>query len=289
MGKIGFIIGVFSLLVLGLVFYFVLSQENALVTQPKGIIASSQLDLIKTNVFLMLLVIVPTFLILLTVALKYRASNLKAKYDPNRSHGVFSELLLWTIPSIIVVIMAMITWKATFKLDPYRPLESEVKPLSIQVVALDWKWLFIYPDYEIASLNFVQFPEKVPIHFSLAADGSPMNSFWVPQLSGQIYCMTGMVTSLHVMADGPGEYSGKAAEINGAGYADMTFVAKSTSQSDFQNWVEEAQKSSIHLTDAVYEELLHPSLKNPVTLYSHVDEGLFNRILMRYVEPKGEK
>ncbi len=192
----------------------------------------------------MLIIIVPTFILLFVVAWKYRAKNAKAKYDPEHSHGVFGELILWMIPSVVIAVMAVITWNATHKLDPYKPLESEVKPLTIQVVALDWKWLFIYPEQGIATLNFVQFPERTPIHFELSADGSPMNSFWIPQLSGQIYSMTGMTTQLHIMADGPGEYTGRAAEINGEGFADMTFVAKSTSQSDFEDWVAERKTIS---------------------------------------------
>ncbi len=179
--------------------------------------------------------------------------------------------------------MAILTWVATHELDPYRPLGTSLETFKIQVVALDWKWLFIYPEQGIATVNFVQFPEKTPIHFELAADGSPMNSFWIPELSGQIYAMTGMVTPLHLMADGSGVYKGRAAEINGRGYADMAFIAKSTSHSDFDDWVLSVKESPFQLSGPVYEELIKPSINPAALFYSHVEEGLFNKIVMKYM------
>jgi cytochrome o ubiquinol oxidase subunit 2 len=190
---------------------------------------------------------------------------------------------LWAIPSVIIAVMGAITWYATHKLDPYRPLDSNISPLTIQVVALDWKWLFIYPEQEIATLNFVQFPERTPIHFELSADDSPMNSFWLPALSGQIYAMTGMRTSLHMMADAPGVYEGRAAEINGQGFADMTFIAKSTKQSDFDDWVTFVKKSPLQLTQSAYDELTTPTQNHPITLYSYVEKDLFHKIIMKYM------
>jgi cytochrome o ubiquinol oxidase subunit 2 len=181
--------------------------------------------------------------------------------------------------------MAVVTWHASHKLDPYKPLMSDVLPLEIQVVALDWKWLFIYPEEGVASVNFVQFPASTPIKLILTADGSPMNSFWLPQLSGQIYAMSGMVTPLHIMADMPGVYTGRAAEINGAGFADMTFVAKSTSQSDFDTWVKEVKQSPLKLNASVYNELVKPSQNNPITLYSSVEKELFHTIVVKYMDP----
>jgi cytochrome o ubiquinol oxidase subunit II len=283
MKRIIFVIGILAILCAGIAIYFVLRSDSALLTHPKGIIARSELNLITTNYLLMLIVIVPTFILLFVVAWKYRAKNSKAKHEPKQSHGVFRELILWIIPSVIIAVMSVITWNAAHELDPYQPLKSEVKPLTIQVVALDWKWLFIYPEQGIATVNFVQFPEGTPIHFALSADGSPMNSFWIPQLSGQIYSMTGMITQLHMMADAPGVYAGRAAEINGEGFAGMTFVAKSTSQSDFDDWVAHVKQSRLQLTRSVYNELAKSSQNNPIALYSHVEEGLFNQIVMKYM------
>jgi cytochrome o ubiquinol oxidase subunit 2 len=285
MRKITFVVGILATLAYLFGIYFVLSQEHALVTHPKGIVAQRQLDLIITNIILMLLILVPTLIFILAMAWKYRGDNAQAKHDPNYKLKVAGQAMLWIIPSIIVAVMAPITWKATHALDPYKPLESNVKPLQIQVVAINWKWLFIYPEQEIATLNFVQFPERTPIHFSLAADNSPMNSFWIPELSGQIYAMSGMITPLHVMADGPGEYPGKAVEINGDGYADMRFTAKSTTTSDFQKWVAEVKKSPLSLTEEVYNKLREPSIGDPVTLYSSVEKDLFNKIVMKYMPP----
>lgn len=278
MGRAKFIIGMLALAGALAGVFFVLGSDKALITHPKGIIARHQLTLIQTNVLLMLVILVPTLITLLVVAFKGKSGNPKPFFS-----GLLGQLLLWAIPSVIVVVMAVITWNASHALDPYRPLQSDVKPLTIQVVALEWKWLFIYPEQGIATLNEFQFPEQTPIHLQLSADGSPMNSFWVPELSGQIYAMTGMVTSLHVMADGPGEYVGRASEINGDGYASMIFVARSTSQADFEAWVAEVKQSSVGLTEDVYNALVKPSINPPTTLYSHVETGFFDQVVMKYM------
>src|ERR1700722_10168840 len=160
--RIKFIIGVLAIISAALACFFVLRSDKALLIHPKGIIAHSELKLISTNTLLMLIVVVPTFIALFAIAWKYNAKNSKAKYDPERSPGVFGELILWIIPTIIFAVMAVITLKATYELDPYKPLRTDVKPFTIQVVALDWKWLFIYPEQGIASVNFVQFPDSTP-------------------------------------------------------------------------------------------------------------------------------
>lgn len=269
---------------------YVLKSEHAIVAHPKGVIARGEHELIVTNLLLMLLIIVPTFIVIGYVVWRYQHqhthSKSKANYDPDHSIGLGGEVILWIIPAIIVVFLVAVTWKATHALDPYKPIESDVKPINIQVVAIDWKWLFIYPEQGIAAVNYVQFPAKTPIQFRLAADNSPMNSFWIPQLSGQIYSMTGMITPLHMMADGPGVYSGKAAEINGAGYSSMTFIAEATSHEAFERWVESVKKSPLQLTDPVYLELLKTSENNPITFYSHVEDNLFNKIVMKYMHPQ---
>jgi cytochrome o ubiquinol oxidase subunit 2 len=274
-------IGVLAVLALALGVFFALRSEKAVLMHPKGIIAESELHLIATQYFLMFLIIIPTFILLFVVAWKYRANNLIKRTEGKAP----KEVVLWLIPSVVIGVMAVITWRATHRLDPYKPLESAVKPVVIQVVALDWKWLFLYPEQGIASVNYVQFPEKTPIAFALSADGSPMNSFWIPQLSGQIYSMIGMTTALHLMADGPGKYVGRAAEINGKGYADMTFVAESCSDAEFETWVKSAKESPFKLTDAVYAELLKPSVNNPIVIYSDVEKDLFHTIVMKYMHP----
>jgi len=243
------------------------------------------LELITTNYLLMLIIIVPTLLALFLTVWKYRAKNKNAKYEPDSTSTVFQEVILWIIPSAVIALMAITTWKATYKLDPYKPIISDRRPLEIQVVALDWKWLFIYPEQGIATLNFVQFPARIPVHFKLAADGSPMNSFWLPQMGGQIYAMTGMVTPLHLMADEPGVYTGRAAEINGEGYADMTFIAKSTTLPDFEDWVAFVKESPLQLNGAIYDALVKPSQNHPIALYSYVEKDLFHKLVMKYMTP----
>jgi cytochrome o ubiquinol oxidase subunit 2 len=278
-----FLFGLLAIVIAVIGIVIVLGSKHALVVHPGGIIAKSELALIITNILLMLLIIIPTYIFLFAVVWKYCIKNEKADYDPEHSYGFLGELAMWGLPSIIVAAMSVVTWYATHALDPYKPIESAVKPLTIQVVALDWKWLFIYPEQGIATLNFLYIPERTPVHFRLTADGAPMNSFWIPQLSGQIYSMTGMSTQLNLMADGPGEYDGRAVEINGEGYSDMTFKVKSIPSKDFEDWTALAKKSSLHLTEATYNELIKPSLNQSTPIFSDVEEGLFHKIIHKYM------
>ncbi len=280
-----FLIGILAISIAAIGIVTVLVSENALVVHPKGIIAQNELELIITNVILMLIIIIPTYILLFAIVWKYCIKNETANYDPDHSYGAIGELIMWGVPSIIVLVMAIVTWKATHELNPYKPLESEIKPLTVQVVALDWKWLFIYPEQGIATLNYLSIPERTPIHFKLSADGTPMNSFWIPQLSGQIYSMTGMTTQLYLMADGPGTYDGKAVEINGEGYADMTFKARSSSQKDFEDWIAQVKKSPLHLTQDIYDDLVKPSVNKSVILFSEVESNLYHKIIQKYMYP----
>ena len=264
---------------------FVLASKHALIVHPKGTIAHQELNLIVTNILAMLIIIVPTYLLLFYVFWRFCLNGDESHYDAEHSTGTLGQILMWTLPAIVVAVMAFITWEATHKLDPYKPIESEVKPLTVQVVALDWKWLFIYPEQGIATLNSLHFPDKTPIHLQLTADGSPMNSFWIPQLSGQIYSMTGMITKLHLMAQEPGEFRGQAVEINGDGYSDMTFVAKSMSQKDFDDWVAKVKKSSVRLTEESYRQLVKPKIEKSSILYSDVEKDLYHKIVHKYMYP----
>jgi len=284
MKQFKFSLGICAVIVGLLAIFYVLQHEKTLITHPKGTIALSQLWVITTNYILMLIVVIPTFIALFMIAWKYRAKDPKANLAKEHPPSLLKQMSIWLIPLPIIAVMIFLTWKTTHELDPYKPIKSDVKPLTIQVVALDWKWLFIYPEQGIAAINLIHFPERTPINFRLTADRSPMNSFWLPQLSGQIYAMTGMVTPLHIMADGSGEYVGRAAEINGKGYAGMTFLAKSTSQEEFEKWVAEMKRSPLRLSEKIYTELSHPSIDHPVTLYSHVEEDLFNTIVMKYMQ-----
>lgn len=279
------LIGILVIVIAIIGISMVLAHENALVFHPKGIIAEEELQLIVINILLMLLIIVPTFLFLFTVVWKYCIKKEDSHHDPNHNFGLKGDIIIWGAPCVIVLIMAIVTWNATHRLNPYKPIESEVKPLIVQVVALDWKWLFIYPELGIASLNDFHIPEKTPIHLMLTADASPMNSFWIPQLSGQIYSMTGMSTQLHLMAKEVGEYVGRAVEINGEGYADMTFPVTSSSETDFEKWVMQVKKSHSTLTKSTYQELVKPALNKSKIYYSEIEENLYKKIIHKYMYP----
>lgn len=280
-----FLIGLLAVVIGVIGIVIVLANENALVVHPKGIVAKHILELIIANIVLMLLIIVPTYILLFVVVWKYCLKKESAKYDPDHTYGPMGELIMWGLPSIIVVVMAIVTWNATHKLNPYKPIESDLKPISVEVVAIDWKWLFIYPELGIATLNYLHIPANTPIHFKLTADHSPMNSFWIPQLSGQIYSMTGMTTQLHLMANEPGEYVGRAVEINGEGYAGMTFTVKSSDQSDFEDWIKLVKNSPHHLTDDFYKDLVQPAVNKSVILFSEVEKDLFQKIIQKYMYP----
>jgi len=238
-------------------------------------------------VCIMLVVAIPMLILLYAFAWKYRAGNKKAKYDPEHVGNAWRQLVWWAIPAVIIVVIAIINWKSTHALAPTNAIASNNPPLTIQVVALQWKWLFIYPAQGIATVNYIQFPVNTPLHFELTADG-PMSSFWIPQLGSQIYAMAAMQTQMNLEADTIGEYTGKDTEINGAGYAGMTFLAKSTSQADFNTWVASVQNStSTHpaLDMNTYNALAEPSQNNPPAYYSSYNKALYNAILIKYMAP----
>lgn len=254
------------------------------VLNPKGIIALKQRNLIVITTLLMLIVVVPVFIMTCYFSWKYRADNTKAKYTPEADRHLGIEIAWWSIPFAIVIVLGVITWKSCLDLDPFKPVETGAKPIKIQVVALQWKWLFIYPEQQIATVNFVQFPEKTPIIFEITAD-APMNSFWIPQLSGQIFAMSGMRTKLNIAADTVGEYRGSSANISGKGFSGMTFMAKSTSGEDFNSWVHSVKQSSTGLNLESYNQLAVPSSYIPPAYYSLRTVDLFDRIVMKYMAP----
>lgn len=265
-------------------FKLLIGNSTVALLMPAGPVAAAQRNLIVEMVLIMLVVVIPMFVLLFTFAHKYRADNPDAKYDPDKSHNPKSELLLWIAPILVVAVLWILTWNSAHALDPYAPLQSPNPPLTIQVIALQWKWLFIYPQQDIATVNFIEFPVDTPVHFELTAD-APMSSFWIPQLGSQIYAMAAMQTQLNLMADEQGEFTGKDTEINGAGYAGMTFIAKSTSQADFDNWVEQVKSASSTLDLDAYNSLAEPSEYNPSSTYSSVEPGLFDNIVMKYMIP----
>ncbi len=248
------------------------------ILSPKGDIGAQEKTLLLTALGLMLLIVVPVIFMTLYFAWKYRASNTEAEYLPKWSHSTRIEVVVWTIPCIIIAILAVLTWKSSHALDPYRPLESDAKPVTIEVVSLDWKWLFIYPEYGIATVNQVAFPVHTPVNFRITSQ-SVMNSFFIPQLGSQIYSMAGMETKLHLNAFEEGDYAGLSANYSGGGFSGMRFRALAMSQQGFEDWIKQAKASSQTLTPDVYAELTKPSEHNPVTLYSDVPAGMFDFIV----------
>src|SRR5216683_453229 len=206
-----------------------LDGKNIQVLNPQGFIAFQERNLFVVVIFLMLLVVIPVFVLAIYVGMKYREDNKKATYAPDWDHSPKLQFFLWAFPTFIIILLCIINWRSAHQLDPHNALASTKKPLIVQVVALRWRWLFIYPDLGVASMNSLVIPEKTPVNFELTASDTPMNSFWIPQLGGQIYAMSGMATQTHLIADGTGVYRGSNAEINGAGFSDMTFTAQSLS------------------------------------------------------------
>ncbi|MBP9763800.1 MAG: ubiquinol oxidase subunit II [Gammaproteobacteria bacterium] len=261
-----------------------LSGCNMVLFEPKGAIAAEQIRLIIIATILMLLIVVPVIVMTIVIAWRYRASNTKATYEPNWAHSVKLEVIWWGVPCIIVAILATLTWFTTHSLDPYKPLDSKVKPVTIQVIALDWKWVFVYPEQGIATINYIEIPENTPISFEITAQG-PMNSFWIPQLGGQIYAMAGMRTRLHLIADTQGVYDGLSANYSGEGFAEMTFKVKVETPSDFAKWVETVKASPDALTTNVFNALIAPSSNIPVQYFSSVQPNLFNDEMMKFMMP----
>lgn len=264
--------------------WIILHGSNIALFNSKGVIAASERNLLITELSIMLIVGIPIIVFIFYTAWKYREGAFRQDYDPETKHKVVPEFLWWLIPAALVVVFALMTWQATHALDPFKPIKSNAKPITIQVVALRWKWLFIYPEQRIATVNFVEFPVNTPVDFELTAD-APMNSFWIPQLSGQIYAMTGMSTKLHVLASETGDYPGSAAEISGAGFAGMRFVARSVSNEDFNAWAAQVKSSSKRLDSASYKELVKPSENNPADYYVLANGNLYNLIMEKYMSP----
>jgi cytochrome o ubiquinol oxidase subunit 2 len=273
--------GGIGLVILGVLY---LSGQNIPVLNPKGTIADQQRNLMLTSTLLMMIVVVPVLLLTFGIAWRYRASNTKAKYQPDWDHSRIIETIWWVVPFIIILILAGIAWKSSHDLDPYKSLQSTKKPLKVQVVALQWRWLFIYPEQHIATINFMQFPQDTPIDFQITAD-APMNSFWMPQLGGQVYAMSGMSTQLHLMASEPGDYHGSSANISGEGFAGMKFTARATNQQAFDRWVSTTQKSTSSLTYDAYEQLARPSTDSKAAYFALPDTTLYDTVVMKYMSP----
>jgi cytochrome o ubiquinol oxidase subunit 2 len=264
---------------------------NTVVMHPSGDIAAQQGHLIVVSTLLMLIIIIPVILLTFLFAWRYRQNNKTATYEPDWNHSTQLELVIWGAPLLIIIALGLVTWISTHTLDPYRPLQrldaarpvpADIKPLTVQVVALDWKWLFIYPELGIATVNELAAPVDVPVTFKITAS-SVMNSFYVPALAGQIYAMPGMETSMHAVLNQPGSFDGFSANYSGAGFSDMRFKMHGMSQADFARWVQSAKAGGGSLDRAAYLGLEKPSIKEPVHRYASVAPDLYAAVLNRCV------
>ena len=268
---------------------------NWVVMNPTGDIAVQQRDLILISTALMLLIVLPVMALVVFFALRYRATNkaTDADYDPDWDHSTKLELLIWSAPLLIIIALGALTWVSTHKLDPYRPLDRidaetkvdpKVKPLTVQVVALDWKWLFIYPEQGVATVNELVVPVDRPVRFQMTSS-SVMNTLWIPAMAGMIYTMPGMETVLHGVLNERGKFQGQSANYSGAGFSGMHFWTHSVSPSRFDQWVAGVKRQQRRLDAGTYLQLERPSENVRPIGFGAVDPALFRRIVAMCVKP----
>lgn len=266
---------------------------KAVVLSPSGDVAEQQRNILIQSTSLMLLIVIPVMILIGVVAWRYRQSNTSATYAPDWDHSTHLELVIWSVPLLIIICIGAITWASTHLLDPYRPLgriaaerpiPEGTKALRVDVVALDWKWLFIYPEYGIAAVNELAAPVDRPIDFHITAS-SVMNSFFIPALAGQVYAMPGMQTQLKAVINKAGKYAGFSANYSGAGFSGMRFAFLGVSDAEFDKWIAKAKLEGASLDRAAYLQLEKPSEREPVRRYASADASLFDAIINMCVEP----
>jgi cytochrome o ubiquinol oxidase subunit II len=249
------------------------------VLDPKGPVALAERQILLNALGIMLAIVIPVILATLGVAFWFRASNERARYRPNFAYSGRLEMLVWSIPAMTVFLVGGVAWVSSHDLNPRKPIVSTVKPLRVQVASLDWKWLFIYPDQGVASVNRLTIPVGTPVSLELTSSGV-MNSFFVPQLGGQIYTMAGMITRLHLQADHSGTYRGFSAQFSGEGFSDMHFDADAVPDEKFAQWLDAARSAGSELDANSYAELAKPSVASAPFTYRSVAPGLFDGIVV---------
>jgi cytochrome o ubiquinol oxidase subunit II len=254
------------------------------VLDPKGPIAAAERLILFNSLGIMLAIVIPTIFATLAVAFWFRSSNWRARYLPDFAYSGRLEVLVWSIPAMTVLLVGGVAWVGSHDLDPRKPISAAVDPVRVQVVSLDWKWLFIYPDQGIASVNQLTIPVGTPVSFELTSSGV-MNSFWVPQLAGQIYTMPGMVTRLHLQADLPGTYRGLSANFSGDGFADMHFNVDALPAESFAQWMDSKRNTGPLLDEQTYTALVKPSKAAAPSTYRVVTPNLFNSIVSFGMRP----
>ncbi|HHA2515303.1 ubiquinol oxidase subunit II [Stenotrophomonas maltophilia] len=259
-----------------------LSGCDWVLLDSKGMVGLAQRDLILICIGLMLIVVIPAIVLTFVFAWRFRAGNTKAKYTPDWSHSTKVEIVVWGVPLIIIAVLAVIVWKSTHELDPYKPLDVAGEPLHVDVIATDWKWVFVYPDLGIATVNQLNFPANRPLAFNITSN-STMNTFFIPQLGGQIYAMAGMRTQLHLIANEPGQFRGMSGNYSGHGFSNMKFIATSSSNEDFDRWVAEVRSAPDALSFTQFKALAAPSKNAPVQHFSSVEPLLFKKVIDQFI------
>jgi cytochrome o ubiquinol oxidase subunit II len=254
------------------------------VLDPQGPIGVSERLVLFDSLAVMLVIVVPVIIAILGFAWWFRASNEKAFYWPEWAFSGTLELIVWAIPALVITFLGGIAWFGSHSLDPFKRIESKAKPVEIEVVSLDWKWLFIYPDEGVASLNQLALPVGSPVHFKLTSTGV-MNSFFVPQLGSMIYTMAGMTSQLSLQADRPGTYHGLSAQFSGDGFSDMEFEVRALQPDAYEKWIADAKSGGSPLDTVAYTELAKQSEKLKPATYSSVDPKLFDTIVDQTAPP----
>jgi len=268
---------------LAIVFTVLIRNGQMQLLDPAGLVAGMQSKILWAALAFIAVIGSTIIVSFFVVMFRYREGGNKT-YRPEWTAGKRLQLLGWGIPSVAIVVICVLLWNTAHVVDPYKPINSSTKAVTIQVVALRWKWLFIYPNDHLASVNIMEIPVGTPINIELTAD-APMNSFWVPRLSGQIYAMTGMVTQLHIEADQAGSYAGSAAEISGDGFSGMDFTVNAVSAKDYASWKATTMYSSQTLDYPAYQKLAEPSSYVAPTYYALADQNLFDAIVMQFMVP----
>jgi cytochrome o ubiquinol oxidase subunit 2 len=262
----------------------ILAACQPAVLDPHGPVGIAETQLLTDSLAIMLTIVVPTIVATFGFGWWFRASNTRATYLPNFEYSGRIELIVWAIPLLVIILLGGVAWIGSHKLDPAEPLASSTPPLEVQVVSLDWKWLFIYPNQRVASVNQLVIPAGVPLHFSLTS-ASVMTAFFVPQLGSMIYTMNGMTTRLNLQADAPGTFLGLASHYSGDGFSDMHFDVRALPAEQFATWIEAARGTGPALDSASYTSLARQSIAPRPFTYRTADPGLFQQIAMQKLPP----
>lgn len=266
--------------------------NNIVIMCPAGQIGLEERSLILTAFGLMLIIIIPVIIMTIFFSIKYRISNIKnTQYNPEWDHSKKIEIITWTVPILIIILLSILTWKSTHKLDPTKPIvtSSNTQPITIEVISLDWKWLFIYPKQAVGVINELVFPANTPIKFNITSN-SVMNAFFIPQLGGQIYAMAGMCAELHLIANTPGKYKGISSNFSGPGFSGMKFTVIATqTNKEFEEWIQKIKNSPYQINNmSIYEQLAQPSEYHSITYFSNIQSNLFHNVINKFTHHKKE-